>query len=163
MKKIIAIMAFIPFFSFGGDSCEKNAGYDCMNTPLGKVEIIDGVSQKKKTSIITLNDKVIYKVDSETMIPSNGDDGIADVHNVNGEYLTKKSIIGYWEDYPCHCEKFFMLDLSGDKPEMSNVFFDPASYYIDWVSWGDKNTIISLAGNKYRYEKGKITPIENKK
>lgn len=163
MKYISLILLLFPCMALAeGGTCVESSDLECINSLLGNIIIKSNSSTDMGFSSLTLNGEVLFRVRSDEMMTSNGQDEIDDAIKTNGQYLTRKTIIKYWESEPCHCEKFFMLDLSGKKPVISNEFFDSASSYIDWVSWGDKRSVISLAGKKYRYENGKVTPVEDK-
>ncbi|HFZ8993322.1 TPA: hypothetical protein ACIPUI_000379 [Citrobacter freundii] len=91
----------------------------------------------------------------------NGDTGSPEVIKDKNVFLVKKTMVAYWNDYPCHCGKFFVLDLSGNTPVISNELSDLTASAIDWISWGDKNSVISLGGLKYKYENGKVIFLED--
>lgn len=164
IHKLLLALIFLPSLSWAKtDNCDESQNSVCINTLLGQVSIKTGVPENGGMSSIILNERNIFRVKSTEMMTSNGYDELDDSVKVKNAYLTRKTVIKFWEESSCYCYNFFMLDLSGNRPVISNFIHDSPASYLDWVSWGGKQDVLSLNGVKYLYKNGKLSPLESKK
>lgn len=161
---LLLTLLFLPSASWAknGD-CAEGQNSVCIDTLLGQLNIKSGAPENDGVSSITLNGKYIFRVKSDEMMTSNGQDELDDSIKIKNVYLTRKTVIKFWEESPCYCDKFFVLDLSDNEPVISNVIYNPPASYLDWVSWGVEKTVLSLNGVKYLYKNGSLSQLENNK
>ena len=162
ISKVLLTLLLLPAISVA--DCEP-VPPRCYHTKLGDLEQISRAHSGDDYSYLTLNGAEIYKAKTDYMTFFYDDAGFFK----NKKYLVTKTIASYTlnefctnkEYYGGHCSQSIFLDLSGDKPVISNAFIpDSGNSLIDWVSWGQKNAIIVFEdGSKFKYMNGHVERV----
>lgn len=162
MKKHLLTISLFLYTITGFADCNPDA-LSCINTTQGALEQVTRSHSGDGYSHLMLNGKEIYKSKDSYLGMDN-----YNVVQKGKKHVIDKIIISFSSNDPCYpdkpsapCDKNVVLDLTKEKPIISNEFF---AYYgpsqITWVSWGRANSIIVIDDYlRFKYANGHVEQV----
>jgi len=169
---LLILISGISFFTMANSNLCDRYSFPCKKTPLG-ILLLESNNISGGYSQITLNGVSIYKQKNADMLSYMDFFGDFELIERNEKYFVSKILISYSKKGACiadegevfNCNANMIIDLTGEKPIISNEFFsDTGDSYLSWVSWGKLNSVIVFEDDfKFKYSKGHVERVKNEK